>query len=450
MKMAATSRQESGEWLPSLRGWLDHLNFFGRHGRSLACEPDHGVQPWLQVLLCHLANVNTFGIINSFGVFQPFYVAQLPSHPSPSTVSWIGSLQIFFVYSLGAVSGRTVDAGYFHLTLGIGLLMQIAGMLATSFCKELWQIFLAQGLCVGIGNGLVFCPVLALVSTWFGPRRRALALSIVASGGGTGGLIFPAVAQNLLYSIGLGWTVRTMALLMLLNATLVLLFTKTRPVQQNHSHHPLIDYKAFRETPYLLYTIGIFFTLWGTFFAFYYIRAFARDILSTSEYTSFSLLLTINGAGIPGRILPAVLSTLYLGPLNTLIPCILLASLLLYTWTAVHNLASLYIFASIFGFWGAAIQALFPAAISSLTSNDGGGDSAGETKTIGARIGMVFTVVSPACLSGPPIAGALIQLLGGRYWGAQVFGGTVMLVGGIVVGVARINRTGKRSVWVRI
>jgi hypothetical protein len=44
-------------------------------------------------------------------------------------------------------------------------------------------------------------------------------------------------------------------------------------------------------------------------------------------------------------------------------------------------------------------------------------------------MGMVFTIVSFAVLTGPPIAGQLIQKKGGGYEYAQIFSGSVMLVG---------------------
>jgi hypothetical protein len=48
---------------------------------------------------------------------------------------------------------------------------------------------------------------------------------------------------------------------------------------------------------------------------------------------------------------------------------------------------------------------------------------------MGTRMGMVFTIVSFAVLTGPPIAGQLIQKKGGGYEYAQIFSGSVMLVG---------------------
>ncbi len=49
--------------------------------------PDGGLAAWTQVLMGHLIIFNTWGYINSFGVFQTFYVGML-GHP-PADISWV-------------------------------------------------------------------------------------------------------------------------------------------------------------------------------------------------------------------------------------------------------------------------------------------------------------------------------------------------------------------------
>lgn len=49
--------------------------------------PDGGLVAWTQAIMGHLIVFNTWGYINSFGVFQTYYVATL-GHP-PSDISWV-------------------------------------------------------------------------------------------------------------------------------------------------------------------------------------------------------------------------------------------------------------------------------------------------------------------------------------------------------------------------
>ena len=57
-------------------------------------------------------------------------------------------------------------------------------------------------------------------------------------------------------------------------------------------------------------------------------------------------------------------------------------------------------------------------------------------------MGMVFSIISFASLTGAPIAGALIQRDNGRYVYAQVFAGSIMASGCLTLVAARIASTG--------
>lgn len=71
---------------------------------SPPCEiTDGGVRAWLSVLGASLALFATFGLMNAFGTFQAWYSSHQLQHLPPSTISWIGSLQLwmfFFAVSL--------------------------------------------------------------------------------------------------------------------------------------------------------------------------------------------------------------------------------------------------------------------------------------------------------------------------------------------------------------
>jgi len=99
---------------------------------------------------------------------------------------------------------------------------------------------------------------------------------------------------------------------------------------------------------------------------------------------------------------------------------------------AVKERAGLYAWAVVYGGFGSAIQGLFPATLSSLTT---------DLRKAGVRMGMVFTIVSFAALTGPPIAGILVQKHNGGYEYAQVFAGSVLLVGCSLIVAARLLKS---------
>lgn len=57
-------------------------------------------------------------------------------------------------------------------------------------------------------------------------------------------------------------------------------------------------------------------------------------------------------------------------------------------------------------------------------------------------MGMGFSVVSFAVLTGPPLAGALIQKNNGNYLYAQMWAGATLLCGGLTLVAARLAKTG--------
>jgi len=143
---------------------------------------------------------------------------------------------------------------------------------------------------------------------------------------------------------------------------------------------------------------------------------------------SLKLLLLMNAVGGPSRILFGLLADLWLGPLPTITPLAFCTSVLYYSWAGIDSLSRLFAFCAIFGFLSSAVAGLFPPACASLTT---------DLKSIGARTGMCFAVVSFATLTGPPIGGALVQIHDGEYLYAQIFGGTSLLAGGLFLVAAR-------------
>lgn len=247
--------------------------------------PDGGLTAWLQVLAGHLIVFNTFGSSVSFGIFQPYYQEMLGL--PPSTISWVGSFQIFFIYLVGTFSGRAFDAGHYRPVLVIGSLMQLLGIFMTSIATEFWQLFLAQGVCQGIGCGLVFAPSVANTATYF-ERNRVMAISLSTSGTATGGIVFPLIAQQLLTRIGFGWTVRVMGLVVMSTSVVVLAVAKTRLAARKSG--PLVEWAAFREPTYVLFAISMFFALWATYFAYYYV---STNCQLTPKYTDWCRLAAL-------------------------------------------------------------------------------------------------------------------------------------------------------------
>ncbi|KAL9091447.1 MAG: hypothetical protein Q9165_004833 [Trypethelium subeluteriae] len=308
--------------------------------------PDGGVLAWTQAIMAHLVIFNTWGYIASFGVFQTYYTTTL-GHPA-SDISWVGSVQIFLLFFIGTFSGRAIDGGLFHHVFIAGFIIQLFGVFMTSLSTKYWQLFLAQGVCTGIANGLQFCPTMSLVSTYFS-KKRAFAMGVAATGSATGGLVFPAIVRSLLPQIGFAWTVRVLGFVMLGLGALYTSTLRTRLPPRKSG--PLVEWSAFREPTYVLSVFGIFLAFWSLYFAFYYVGAYGRNIIGIPYEESISLLLIMNGVGIPARLIPNYFADRTFGPLNMVIPYCFLTGCVFYAWSGVHNRGGVYAFALLNVFW---------------------------------------------------------------------------------------------------
>ncbi|KFZ15794.1 hypothetical protein V502_05409 [Pseudogymnoascus sp. VKM F-4520 (FW-2644)] len=240
--------------------------------------PDGGFKAWLQCAIACMMVTTTLGFVTSFGMFQSFYVGFLDR--PPSDIAWIGGFQFFFLLFVGTFSGRLADAGYFRQVIFVGSFLQLLGIFMASISTQYWQLILSHGICVGLGNGCIFAPSVALVSTYFSTKkslaigisisgggasvalvstyfstRKSLAIGISASGGAIGGLIFPSMVQNLLPKIGFAWTMRSLGLVLALLLLCVNLFAKQRVPPRRSGQ--FLDLQSFRDLTYTLYGIGI-------------------------------------------------------------------------------------------------------------------------------------------------------------------------------------------------
>ncbi|KHN94904.1 MFS monocarboxylate transporter [Metarhizium album ARSEF 1941] len=347
-----------------------------------------GFTAWSQVFVSFLLVFNGFGYFSSFGLFQSHWVESL--NASPSDIAWI----------LGAFS--------------------------TSAVTKYWQLILAQGLVQGIGNGMLFTPCVALVSVYF-DKGRAFALSLAACGAPIGGIVFPLISRQLSSTVGFPWTVRVMGFIMVFNTFLILALGRPRKFKKER--RPLLEPAAFKEKVYLFYSIGIFFTLWGLYIAYFYTSTFGRKIIGLSDSDSLTLLLVLNAAGVPGRLVPAFIADRFFGPFNTMLPFVMGSSIMLLVWMRVETTSGFYAFVVLYGICANAVQTLFPSTLSSLVA---------DPSKMGQRVGMVFGVGSLACLTGPPLAGVLVGVGNGSYTYMQLYGGLSVMVGFVFLGVSRL------------
>lgn len=169
--------------------------------------PDGGFQAWLQVAGSFCIFLNTWsvsfcrfpraflsdserGVVNMYGVFQTYYSHDIAETSSSSDVSWIGSVQGFLLCFIGILIGPIYDLGHSRSLLLTGTCLSLLGIFTTSICKNYWQLFLAQGVTLGLGMGCLFLPGVTVVSQYFS-TKKAFATGIASLGAGIGMYFLP-------------------------------------------------------------------------------------------------------------------------------------------------------------------------------------------------------------------------------------------------------------------
>lgn len=384
--------------------------------------PDGGLQAWLVVVGSWVILAETWGIVNSFGVFQAYYespgsilASSSPGStpPSSSSISWIGSLQASLLMLVGLISGPLFDAGYCTHLLAIGLFLIVLGMFMASLCTTLWQVLLAQGVTVGIGCGLIFLPSAAIMSQYF-KRRRALALGIASSGSPMAGIVFPIIFGRLQPAIGFAWATRVIAFVLLAIAAVPLATMRTRVPPTGH-RRSLVDVSGFRDASFMLFIGGMFFVFLTLYVAFFYIQLFAESQTGTSgggNRASFitNIVALVNVGSVVGRVAPSYLAD-KVGSLNMMVVCVGVSTALVLGWLGIGNLSGLVAFAVLYGLFSGGVVSLTPSVLVCLTPVLG---------RVGARMGMLFFTTGISILVGTPIAGAILADASSMRWMATI------------------------------
>jgi MFS family permease len=324
--------------------------------------------------------------------------------------------------SVGAATGPVYDAGYFRVLLITGTFLIAFGHMMLSLCEVYWQVLMAQGICIGLGAGVLLLPGVAILSTYF-TTKISLALGIAASGSSIGGVIFPIIFRKLQPQIGFGWSVRITGFIILGTLFIPNAVMKVRVLPA--SRRKVIDWSAFTELPYTLFNLGLFLAFMGLFTPFYYIQLFAIERRITNYNLGFHLLPIINAASTFGRIIPNFLAD-KTGAFNMMVPCALLSGVLILCLLSISSPVSILVFCILFGFFSGSFVSLQPSILVFLSPNRG---------IIGTRMGMSFTILAISLLIGTPIAGAILDAAG--YRAVWSYGGVLTLAGSATIGLAR-------------
>lgn len=122
----------------------------------------------------------------AFGAFQTYYEEILLPTESSSRLAWVSTICAFILLFSGLITGPLFDHGYLRPLLISGSVLEIFGLMMLSISTKYWQVFLSQGICVGLGGGLLFIPSIAAAALSLQDFRRAKFIGVISSATGVG------------------------------------------------------------------------------------------------------------------------------------------------------------------------------------------------------------------------------------------------------------------------
>ncbi|KAF9453380.1 MFS general substrate transporter [Macrolepiota fuliginosa MF-IS2] len=389
--------------------------------------PEGGYWAWSTVAGAWLVQFVNFGYVNAFGAYQDFYVREYLNQSTPSEIGWIGGVQICFTFSMGVVTGRLFDAGYFYWLNASSLILYAISifMLSLSHPNKYYQVFLSHGIAFGLASGLSYLPSLSIVGHYF-KRRRPLAVGIVSTGSALGAILQPIMLNNLFSSkIGFHNGVRISGAFntFLLLVGICLMRTRLPP---HKGQHPFPVERYFSDPAYLISVFGSMCAFLGLFFVVFYLQLYSV-LHGVNETLAFYTLAILNGASIFGRIFPGLIAPKF-GSLNLSIFFMIANGVVTAFMPLARRTVGIIIYAIFYGFISGATIALVAPMMVSLID---------DPREFGTRLGIFFFFGGILGLVATPISGALLTK--SYHWvSASVFAGVFCIVSGLLYLISRI------------
>ncbi|KAJ5496540.1 hypothetical protein N7463_008527 [Penicillium fimorum] len=385
--------------------------------------PDGGARAWTVAASASGLMFCSFGYINAFGVYQEYYQLHQLADRTPDEISWIGSLQVFFLFASTVIGGPLFDR-YGSMVVWPSSFLLVFSVMMTSLCQEYYQFMLAQGVLEGMAAGMLMAPGLAAVGHYF-LKKRGAAMGLAVGGSSIGGIIFPIVLTQLLNnsSIGFGWSIRACGfiILVVIIPSTIALRPRLPPRKKK-----LILWSAFKQPSFVGLIICNFLLTMGLFIPMFYLPNYAIQ-RGMSPTMSQNLVAILNAASFLGRIILGIVADRYLGRFTVLGMAGLATGIISFCWTRTTTPVAIIVYSAIYGFTSGAVVSMLSACFAQVTA---------DPRNIGTYMGLGMFCVAFGGLIGTPISGVLVSRYGG-YLQTSILSGTVIVIGALLVVVVK-------------
>ncbi|KAJ2524065.1 hypothetical protein GGI11_001079 [Coemansia sp. RSA 2049] len=315
---------------------------------------------------CFVIQALSCGTIHAWGVQQEYLAANVYSGDESGikTLGYVGTLMFFGIYIWGMLAGWMAEVWSYRKLCVIGVLLMFLGQLLGSFCKQPWQLCLAEGIVYGLGGGLVYSPTSTAPARWF-TTRRGLATGITVAGVGVGGLVIAPLTEYLV--------------------------SHTRTLKN-------FNWGAFYNRRFVVQALMVFFVTAAYIVPFMYLPQFwvSKGI---SSQTASVIIAVANVSSSIGRVVTGLAAD-YIGVLNSLMVTLIVSSIsCLLIWPLTTGTGVAIVMGIFYGFPSGGYWTLAPLAAGKLFG----------VSMLASTTGIFYTTSAIGAWLGTPVAGALLH-----------------------------------------
>lgn len=315
---------------------------------------------WVVAVCTMFCIVCSWGPNSGYGVFLSYYISHDTFKGATQyDYSLIGGLVMFFAQGLAPLSVMTYRVFGFYICCFIGVFIQSCGYILASFATKLWQLYLTQGVLVGLGFVFIYIPPTVVLATYF-KKYRAFAFGIAVGGAGVGGVLFSLSINKVIKDAGnQRWALRMCCFVTLAIAIVAILMIRPRddhmPIKDRlnftyikDAAKVIFNFKLFKKFPIIVLAFWYGIVMLGYILMLFSISSFASLIGLLSQQGTNATAIMNAGQAI-GRPIIGI-SGDKVGRSNLVAGVCLTSSILLWAfWINVNSFGSLYAFSIVIG-----------------------------------------------------------------------------------------------------
>ncbi|KAJ2714279.1 hypothetical protein H4R19_001814 [Coemansia spiralis] len=356
------------------------------------------------------------GVVHAWGVQMEYLSTHefAGDEAKIGALSYVGTLMFFSLYFWGLLAGWVAEVWSYPGLCLIGTVVMAVSQVLASFCKEPWQLCLAEGIFFGIGIGLVYGPASTAPARWF-TAHRGLATGIAVSGVGVGGLVIAPLTEFLMRETSVAWSQRIAAIYILVLGSLSSMVLRV-PTQDRSRSLRSFDWQSFRSVRFALHTAMVFFVTSAYIVPFMFLPKFWVQH-GISSGTASTLIAAANVSSSVGRVVIGLTAD-YLGILNTLVLVLAVAAAsCLAVWPFATAVGSGVAVGLMYGFSSGGCWTLLPLAAANMFG----------IERLASNAGTFYTVSAVGAWLGSPVASALLRGPGGgtNFFGMSLYVGAL-------------------------